>query len=717
MSLPNLFTVDTKTTAAKYCVLIFSDSTVQAGLIRVHFANVETVSLSAILPLDDEKKRLQIIDEALQQLGKESEDVSQVIYILDATWLDENGEVLNKYQPIIQQIGKELLLMPAGYVVQQESLCDYFILKEPQLSSILLLFSDSGISGNWIDHGHVYHSVAVGRSDSLYSDMKELLSRLKTLDQEKPLPQNLRCASLCLASTILADIQQQLLDFQWIDYASMSQIPSIDLISAPACANILINIAGQAVQVELLNDGQESQNESNKIVENEPNEKKQSQATSFGVPISPEKIVQNHAPLNTGESFAVEELKENLPDEQIILDDKKNKGKKAKKINKKMLILIILLIFLLGLISFALWIVFFATATIVITPKTQLIAQELQLTLSTVASSSSSSATALQAEEIFVESEVTQETNTTGVKLVGEKAKGEVLILNKTQANKSFPKGTILTHENLKYLLDEDVEVPSSSVSAKPNGTGEEKIYGQKKVKITAEEIGIESNIDKDATFTVEKYAEDSYSAKAETAIEGGSSREVRVVSQTDLDILLADAKREFLQDAKKDLEAKAGQGEAVVSQDEVLTSGAKYSGKIGDELEKVSLTVKLKLTGLLYNKNDVKPIAQEVLQKLVPEGYSIEQAQPQVLSAPTASSSGDIVVDANISVEAVAIINEQELANQLAGAPLSVARQQLQTNSAIASANIIFSPNFREILWPYLPSQSAISVNQSSKP
>ena len=119
---------------------------------------------------------------------------------------------------------------------------------------------------------------------------------------------------------------------------------------------------------------------------------------------------------------------------------------------------------------------------------------------------------------------------------MGDKATGAVSVANNVKTARSLPAGTILTSPSgLKFVLDETITVAS--------GSGDVfNLQPAKAVaKITAVQIGGDSNLSAGTVFKVGTYAENETAAKNEAAISGGTSRQAKVVAKDDVAKLRSD--------------------------------------------------------------------------------------------------------------------------------------------------------------------------------
>jgi len=731
MDLPNLFTVNVAQAGQRVCVLVVTDQTVLAGLLVVHTSGSQLLSISEQIAYTDDDSFLIAADDVLQELGKQSEDVNEVVFCLEGSWIAPSGELVVDKQALLKRVKDELSLEPVGYVLQHETITEHLIAQQRQLSAVVLFLSTNSIAVTHVQHGVAIATVSVGRSGEIQSDVIEALTQLVVASGKSELPGKLLCATIALEVAQLFELQQELITVVWPESIKFLQSPVVEVIKPQLAAQIVATGAGKALQqLEQGLVGDMGSTETAVVAETAVAEDVQDMdeslaltesatASSFGVPIKTDPVTGEPITAEPTVSFAQTDPFREFDDPTSAplvaagsipsanpswIARFKNQGKPS----RKRALFIIGLAAALGL-AVALIIGYFliarsASIQLIVIPKTQVLTKEVQLTLDPTLKESDVANQKLRAEKIEVEQSDTAETQATGIKIVGEKAKGSVIVFNKTSANKSFPAGTIFKSGKLEYSLDQAVEVPAASVSAKPGGTGEEKEYGQRSGALTATVIGVENNIDKDVSMAVADFDEGTYSAKTETSVSGGSSREVRVISQADLDVLLSDLKNELLKKAKQQFEEKQVEGQRVIPLDAVSIVSQKFSAKDGDEVDKATLDLTIKATGLAYFTDDLQPIAQTVLSSLVPSGFSLEGHTPQILSAGTASGSSQVRVSVNLSSKAHALIEVEQLKQAIANQTLERAAQVVESNGAVAKARFMVSPNIARLIIKKVP-------------
>ncbi|MCL2037837.1 hypothetical protein FWG95_02435 [Candidatus Saccharibacteria bacterium] len=136
----------------------------------------------------------------------------------------------------------------------------------------------------------------------------------------------------------------------------------------------------------------------------------------------------------------------------------------------------------------------------------------------------------------------------TGVKEIGEKATGKVVIYNTNALDPiNISAGTTLASGNLYFVLNENVVVP------KVTGTISDPKPGvSKPVSVTAANIGSEYNIDADKQLNISGFTNRVY-AVADKDFTGGSKETAKVVQQSDIDLATEKLKNQLNETKSKE--------------------------------------------------------------------------------------------------------------------------------------------------------------------
>ena len=351
----------------------------------------------------------------------------------------------------------------------------------------------------------------------------------------------------------------------------------------------------------------------------------------------------------------------------------------------------------------------FVTAEVNIGLKMKPVSKDLEITLDTSIKETDIDNLVLAASEVTKTKQAESMMQTTGVKIIGEKAKGKVSVYNNTNAEKLLPKGTVLVAGELQFELDEDITI-AAATSPNP-GTTE---HGKVETTITALQIGADSNIAKDTELEVIPFDKSSYYAYViDEDFIGGSSREVKVVSEDDRLELLLDLRKELIEEINKEFHEESKDGVYILPSNNIISETAEFSFEVGDESEELSLILNIELKAITYTAQDLKPIATEVLDSEIPDNYRLYDDDPQILSAPTESNLDDldkekpVTLSANISSFAIPELSEDLIKDEISGKTISDAKNLLKSRNEVKTVEVILTPSIAKKFVRRIPSKS----------
>jgi hypothetical protein len=706
MGLPPVF--KTKRPAVSlYITLLLSDSNIQAALWQRNDQGIAILNKSSIREYGDDKQAVTQADRVLQDLGKQSEKINDVIFGLPRTWIDAKG-VISIKKPLLKAITEGLDLSAVGFVMTSEALAKHLVAENPRLSTLLIEFSQYELFLSLVSQGKLISTQYVGRSGETMADMTEALARLNAHQEaEIKLPAKIMIVSLDLDEAELKDQQQSLLSHDWVNSHPFSHPPTVDLLNQEIILEAVIKQGGSstAEQSVVAPKAVEKPVKKEEVkvaeiaVEVDP---KKTTATSYGVPVSLADLDQKIKP----------EIK--YQDEVDLPSSADIKKKQSSKIKMKfnnwfkehrafaiggffagMLALVVMA---------GVWLTTGVKAMVELSLVTELISKETTITLNPDQTSTSAGKLVLTAHTIEKKVSAKKTKETTGVKVVGDQATGEVTLYNKTEAVKNFDKGTEISKGDLIFTLDEDVEV--ASASTKETSSGKETEYGKKDVKVTAADIGADSNLEKEVELQVASFDPGTYSAAAIETFTGGSSREVRVVSVSDRDQLIEELRKKLLTEAQDEIEENLNEGEYVASVNIYEVDEQVFDAKTGDEIGAVTLDLSVTVQALAYDTEDLKPLAQKVLEDDIPAGYTLANSEPQIMSAPDqeSSASGEVHLLVNITAEAKPDLDLDELRQNILGKSVDEAKQLLTARDDIKSVKINLIPGIAASIYARIP-------------
>lgn len=330
-----------------------------------------------------------------------------------------------------------------------------------------------------------------------------------------------------------------------------------------------------------------------------------------------------------------------------------------------------------------------AKITLSITP--QKLEKEFTFTLNPSGEEGDEEELVLPAGEIktFIEGAKTRQT--TGTKLIGDPARGEVTIYNRTSTRKALPAGTNLTGPHgLKFSLGEEVMVASESA-----GLDYTRVPGKATTKATAMEIGTEGNLAAGTEFQVANYSTSDLVAKNESALSGGTSREIQAVSQDDRGKLLAELKEELEKKALDEISPKVSLGKKFLA--ESLSTAViekSFNKDVGEEANEINLSLKLEARALVYNEGTLRDLIEKKIKGSIPSGFEYRREESEIdYSLKEMEKDGRAVILAHFTAHLIPEINLETVRQNLAGKNLFLGKTYLDNLPNVSGVKIELFP------------------------
>jgi hypothetical protein len=680
MKLPGLFAAPSKTASVphRFFVIYFGEHSVRAGLWQVSDQKIGILKASTPEPWKEESALIDATDRALQQLGKESEDVKQTLFALEPTWVNQQG-ILSDKKVIFQRLTKELTLEAVGFVVIPEAIIQYQLnRKGNSLQCFVVEVLTERVSMTIVKNGKLGQQEMIGRSQNVVDDIKEGFARF----QEGSLPSLVFLYSAFLTVEELEEARQRLLELDLLKDNTFMQQPTFEVITEEEIMDIILQTGGRAVGEarHLIDPAQpvmvETPPEADPLIEtaHEPAE------LAIDPSLYPTPAPSRVAPVQEEPPMPTDYLEETVQPKGFGIPQHP--------------LLFGVIGVVLGLVALA--VVFLVASGQVMSAmadvqlKTQPVNKQMELKLDPAAAASDPNTGVLKAELIKQTVQDEKTADTTGKKIIGDKAKGKVTLFNRTSSPKTFPAGTLLKAGTKKYLLEKTETVASAST-----GSNFETKPGTLETTVIAADIGSESNIAKDIEMTVDTFSTDTYVARTASEIGGGTSREIKAVSQKDQDELLAALKKQLNDDAVKQLQAQQGSGKYVFPTNRIKVVSSKFSADVGKETNTLSLTMSVEAEALAYSAAELKSLAAQVVAGSTQAGYTVDENAIQLMTEPlsTATTSAQVALNTNITAVAKPQANVDEWKQQMTGMSLAEATALLKGKPEVADVKVILEP------------------------
>lgn len=284
--------------------------------------------------------------------------------------------------------------------------------------------------------------------------------------------------------------------------------------------------------------------------------------------------------------------------------------------------------------------------------------------------------------------ELTKEVETTGEKVVGEKAEGKIKIFNKTDSDETLKKGHNVTYssDGVDYIftLKEEVDVPAATED-NTDPVNPVTVYGEIETNVIAADVGEKYNIDKNMALSVKSFKKSEMSAVTMADFDGGKSEKIKVVSEDDKKKLIGLLDADTPKEADKKLNGKVVGAQQLVSGSSKNTVVKEtLSKEIGEEASKVSLTRIVEVEGLTYLKTELDTLLDNLVKEFVPQGFVLSSKEREVnievLGASTNSTLSSTEADLQVTLKTFIVpdISEDSIKDELKGKTVEEAQKVL---------------------------------------
>lgn len=720
MNLAGFFSSKQTAQQELFFAIYFAEGLVRAALWEVADGQLTVLMISAPHAWGSEEEVIDATDRALQELGKESEQVKQTLFALEPTWVSQQGILVDKKQ-LFQKLTKELALEAVGFVVIPEAIVqDVIYRKGTAFQCFVVEILSERVSMTLLKNGKLGQQEMIGRSANVVDDIKEGFARFN----DTPLPGVILLYSANLSSIELEEVRQRLLGVGLMEQFSFLQQPNIELIGGDQIIDTIVQTGGRAVAEakELLVPGQvpvptpvasTPMGDQTEVPLADTPEFDEPELAPLPVdppplgsdvlPVDPQTLTAQPVPAVVAAGVSRQPARAATP---ASVQPDPFEEVHVRHVDGTVLfgrlhlphhpVLFSVIGVVLGVAALALIFIFSSgrmmSAQVLAELKTSQLNKQLSLRLDPGALTSDPTAGVLKAEIITQTATGEKAAATTGKKLIGEKAKGKVTIFNRTSSTKSFPAGTVLAAGGKKFLLDQSVTVASAST-----GRNFETKPGTLEAAVTAAAIGSDSNIAGDTELIIDAFAKDTYVARSNGAFAGGTSREIEAVSKKDQDELLAALRKELTDQAVEQLKAKVGEGKYVIPTNKTRVTSSKFSAEVGKETSSFTLSLTVEAEALSYSSSELQALAAQVLEPEVPQGYQIPQGAVNVNAETdtTATSSSQLNVKATFAATAKPNVNAGAWQQEILGKTEQEALELLRQKPEIAAVSIVRQPAF----------------------
>jgi len=736
-SLVDKFSHGKKPLTENFLALKLGDNAVAATFWQIIDGKVEIGEVSLVPRTStDEKHLLQIVDEAISKVSAGIKPEPQkIIFGVSEDWITE-GKLHHEKLIELRKLCRQLDLSPMGFVAMNEAVENLLRVAEGVPPTALLVGVDKEkIFVTLLRAGKNMGTYVESMSEDLAASLEKAIRKFAGTDY---LPSRIIVYD---GRTDLEAVKQKIVAYPWTQRLPFLHFPKVEILETMGAVKAIAIAGGTQLggRLDLAEVDWVKENESEAptpIVAVE-DEKAQQETTEEPVihvhdepivdpgqfeekvttdqeEISPELEAVNPQELG----FVTEEMEptiQDLPDGRTRHHFAQNPVSKLNLANsfrsffskisslkfikresghldgeqkKPLLPLIgVAVALLLVVILSVVGLYFLPKATVTVYVDQKQFNQTLDLVVSP--SKDSTSSATLVGKTIEVNLSTTKKGVASGKKLVGTKAKGSITIYNSASA-RTFPAGTVVTTNNLRFATDSDIDLASSSGLATPSTAT---------ISVTALDIGENYNITTGSLFTISNLPSTSYQGKNTAAFSGGSSHQATVVSKDDQTRLMASASAELESRAKEELKGKLATGETLL--DKAITSKQdkkKFSREIDTEADSLTLDLSMIFTGLVFDENDAKSAFKNSVMGNIPSGYDLPLDKvASNLAKVNVRKDGAYVLTMDFHGNAQPLIDTFDLVKRISGKNLKQVEQIVKNINGVNKFDVVLMPKFLE--------------------
>ncbi len=664
MNLP--FLSEKKQSGEVYCGILLKEA---QGICFVYQKEARTVRLlkqKEFQYSDGWEHIVDDIDEALsiieQEMGKQT-NISQCIFFIFAHLLDPHThEIAKPYIAKMRDISKLLELKPIGYMEVIDAVHEELEQeKQARLSSIVVELDDTQMTVFLFKGGHKIAIQSSSRTDNFPSDMQ---AALEAIAQSHILPNHIYLYD----STDLAEESSDLLLHSWKRNLFIQQ-PRIAVVPSSTVSNALQKLLEKQLCVT-------------------------PQSSEVVADAAPKEVLG----FTIGEE--VFEHKEKTEDKPL---PKKTQSFSFPKItfpSAKILSLIAVPVFALAIFLGIIFLIHKATITLRIPTEKK----DAEITI--IASKKPTIPDQVELQSVTGTFNLTQKKATTGKRDVGEKAVGEVTIYSYGEKEMQLSKGTKLQTGSLVFDTTSDITIPSSQFAS----DGITKNPGKGTVKVQADVLGTDSNIDKNKRFSVADMSANTVFGINAAPIGGGTKQVIQTISKDDLDTL----RQSVYDKAKQDALNKQKSDTSSLLLPELATVAAskeQFSGEVGEAANNLSYTGTGEVVLYKIPKSAIEDFIKKQLENEKPDGFQAG-AVTFTVKKQSQLKTGDTQLSLKGEISFVKSVVKNDIMKAIVGKRVTDGQAILRSQFGISEATIVVDPRV-PLIKEWLPfSQNNIRID-----
>jgi hypothetical protein len=510
--------------------------------------------------INSESSFLSAVDESLSAASlntnlSEQKEPTTAAFVLPPFWVDNDGKISSPKLKLIKVLCKSLNLKPSGFLSEDEAIIEETNQKDDFPSSFILLhINDQDFYLSLVYLGNIKERIRKSLNGPFTAQLLE--STLLELNSEAALP-----PQIIVFGKQADQHLKQIKSFPWVgkkDVETFLHIPEVKLYQDSDILSIFSKVITSQIQPSLASNQdklkkKDDSKDQTELVEEEVKEFSLQEADpgDLGFSSTFKEVEKNETTKTEQPKTELLPVIDNFPlnESQNLVnqnsEDQPSQENKTKKINFNFVKKIRLLrpkfrknsfknlfwIILIALPFLFFLILLFSQAKITLFMIPFEFKKEILVTLMVDGQIDDLSKSIIPVNKEIFEIKESTTIQTTGQLTTGERAKGEIVIYNKSSQAQSLDSTNVLVDSlGKKFELVTDVSIASSSSNLDEGVI----TLGQTKTGVIASSIGSEFNISKDTQLKFEDISDSVLIAKVNQDLIGGSKEQVSAVGSQD---------------------------------------------------------------------------------------------------------------------------------------------------------------------------------------
>lgn len=688
MEFKNIFNQKPKETTGsveEFLAIEIRGSQVSTAVWNIQQQQPKVINFGTSTSWQDKESLLLAIDDSLSNLLQDHTiQPEKTLLGLPETWV-KGQDISPEKEPCLKHFIQKLKLKPIGFVVTTEAIIQQLKINEGIPPSLILLeLAETKVNVIVVKLGQVVGRQEVGRSTDLGQDVEEGLARIEV----KQLP-----SRMLIVDGQDSDAIQQLSSFPWQDKFPFLHLPKIEN-TPPHFSLQAIALAGgteaarslgfkiSATETEVKPTYQpptsSTQNHgfiTGNIAQNKPRQK---QKTTLSPPTT--------SPKNKNQ--LLKKARQFLSNISLPRFTFPSSYFKNLSLNKSWLLAIPAFLVVITLAFYLIYLKL-STARITVFIKPKQITHSFTIAIDD--QDQDISTLKANSQKITLKDEA--EISTSGETTIGNPASGKVTIYNKTNSPKNLKQGTIFTtSDNLKFTLEESLEVASQSASTDENEVTT-LIPGKIKAPLVAQTIGESGNITADTELSVGTYPKTSLLAKVDQGFVGGSSQTVRSPSLADQEKLIKTVTQKIIDQSDQEIEQPDADKTTIpVSEPKIVST--EYNAEPGEQADQLQLKLTAEFTLLTYQNDHLAELIQEQLNEKIASGWKLNPDNTQTEFISLEANQDYLTAIVKVQASTFPQVPLEDYQKQLTKMPIKQAQSLLENIAGFQKSQIRLDPN-----------------------